>query len=335
MSVPQTMLAIKCSENGGPEVMEWSQHPVPLLNNHEVLIQVVTAGLNRADILQRQGRYPPPEGTTQIMGLEVAGVVAAIGCDVTQWKKGDHVCALLSGGGYAEYVAVHDGQCFQKPPHLSWAEAAALPEALITVWANLFELGDLKPHETVLFHGGSSGIGSFAIPMVKLWGAHIFVTAGSDEKCRACDSWGADLSINYKTHDFVEVIQRVTQGKGVDIVVDMVGGDYISRNLSLLSERGRHVSIATQQGKSATVDLRQIMQKRLIVTGSTLRSRTKDEKARLVNKVTENVVPWVIQGRLKPFIYKTLPIKNVGDAHKMMEIARHIGKIVLEVHPTL
>jgi len=336
MSLPLTMYAMSCPDAGGPpDVMRWEKRPVPALNEGDVLIRVVCAGVNRADILQRQGFYPPPEGASPVMGLEVAGIIVAVGGGVHGWKEGDQVCALLAGGGYAEYASAPQGQCLPKPAHLSWAEAAALPEGVITVWANIFELGQLKPSETVLVHGGSSGIGTLAIAMVKHYGARIFVTAKNDEKCRLCDQLGADLSINYMAHDFVDVIQRQTQGKGVNVVLDMVGGDYIARNLSILSFEGRHISIAASKGSAITLDLMPIIKKRLILTGSTLRARSKLEKARLVNEIALKIWPWVERSELKPFIYKTLPIKNGAEAHKMMEFGQHIGKMVLEVQPTL
>lgn len=335
MPLDSTMYAIECREAGGPENMAWVKHPVPALAADEVLIKVAAAGVNRADCLQRQGRYPPPEGASSIMGLEAAGRIVAIGPDVKAWKVGDDVCALLSGGGYAEYVTVPEGQCISKPVCLSWVEAAALLECMVTVWANIFETGALKPDEIVLVHGGSSGIGTTAIQLVKLFGAQIFITAGNDEKCAACDTLGANLSINYKAHDFVGVIERATKGRGVDIVLDILGGDYVNRNLMVLAPLGRHISIAIQQGKHATLDMRAIIQKRLILTGSTLRSRSKQEKARLVSAVAKKIWPWVEQGSFKPLIYKVLPIKNVGEAHKVMESSQHIGKIALEVQPAL
>lgn len=335
MVLSSTMYAIQCLETGKPEDMIWVKHPMPSVANDEVLVQVAAAGVNRADCLQRQGRYPPPEGASSIVGLEISGRIVAVGEAVTSWRIGDDICALLSGGGYAEYVAVPQGQCLPKPPHMSWAEAAVLPECLATVWSNVFEIGDLKPNEIALIHGGTSGIGTMAIQMIKLFGAQVFVTARSDEKCAACDALGANLSINYKVHDFVSVIEHATKGRGVNVVLDMVGGDYVNRNLLVLAPLGRHVSIAFLQGRHATLDMRAIIQKRLTVTGSTLRARTKAEKAKLVASVTEKVWPWVVQGHLKPLIYNVWPIKNALEAHKVMESGQHIGKMALEVLPAL
>ena len=329
------MFSIICSEPGSPEVMQWGHSPVPDISGDEVLIQVAAAGVNRADCLQRQGRYPPPEGVSATLGLECAGVVVAKGSRVTEWTEGDRVCALLSGGGYAQYVAVPQGQVLPIPDGLSWAGAAALPEAIVTVWANVFEDGKLKPEETLLVHGGSSGIGTTAIQMVRLSGAGVMVTAGNDEKCAACDRLGASLSINYKAHDYVDAVARATKGCGVDIVLDMLGGEYVGRNLLTLAPLGRHISIATQHGKTAAVDMRLVMQKRLTLTGSTLRGRSPAEKARLVARVRDKIWPWVTNGSFKPLIYKEVSIKNASGAHKMMESGQHIGKIVLEVQPDL
>jgi putative PIG3 family NAD(P)H quinone oxidoreductase len=263
--------------------------------------------------------------------MEIAGEVVAVGGNVRRWKVGDRLCALLSGGGYAQYATAHEGLCLAIPPHLSMVEAAVLPEAIVTVWANVFETAGLSPGETILVHGGASGIGTTAIQMVKLHGAKIFVTAATDEKISACRKLGADLAINYKTEDFVSVVDRETAGRGVDVVLDMVGGDYIVRNLACLAQHGRHVSIATQKGREATIDLRLVMQKQLTLTGSTLRGRNVGQKARLVREVEGKVWPWVTSGAFKPLIYMVYPIKNAAGAHKMMESGAHIGKIALEV----
>jgi NADPH:quinone reductase len=330
-AIPQTMHAIICSSFGAPEVMQWTERPVPQPADNEVLIKVAAAGVNRADTMQRQGKYPPPPGASDIMGMEVSGEILALGTKASRWKIGDKVCALLAAGGYAEYAVAPEGQCLPVPSNISMTEAAVLPEALITVWANLFESGALKPGETALVHGGSSGIGTTAIQMVKLFGAKIFVTVGTNEKAEACKKLGADLVINYKTEDFVTVIERATNKRGVDVVLDMVGGDYIARNLLALAPLGRHVSIATQQGKPSTIDMRLVMQKRLTITGSTLRSRSGGEKARLVHEIEKQVWPWVVSDALKPLIHHAYPIKNVAEAHKMMESSAHIGKIALEV----
>lgn len=311
--------------------MQWLEQPMPVPQAGDVLIKVAAAGINRADILQRQGKYPPPPGCSDIIGLEVSGEVVALGPMTSRWKIGDKICALLSDGGYAEYVAVSERQCLPVPPDLSLIEAAALPEAVTTVWANLFEAAALKPHESVLVHGGTSGIGSTAIQMVKLFGAKIFVTAGSEEKCAACCAIGADLAVNYKTEDFVAVIEKATGGRGIDVVLDIVGGDYVARNLSILAPGGRHVSIATQGGRQASIDIGQVMRKKLMLTGSTLRHRPSAEKARLLAQIEAKIWPNVLSGNLKPLIYNVFPIKNAAAAHKVMESGAHIGKIVLEV----
>jgi NADPH2:quinone reductase len=321
------MRAILCPS---PDSMLWGESPTPSPSAGEVLVKVAAAGINRADLLQRQGKYPPPAGASEIMGMEVSGEIAALGAGVSRWIIGDRVCALLSGGGYAEYAAVPEGQCLPVPPDLSLRDAAGLPEAVVTVYANLFEAAGLKAGETALVHGGGSGIGTTAIQMAKLAGAKIFVTVGSEEKAEACRKLGADLVVNYKAEDFVEAAARATGGQGVDVVLDMIGGDYVPRNLAALAPFGRHVSIATQRGRTAEIDIRLVMQKRLIITGSTLRARPAPEKARLVAEVDRKIWPWVVSGRLKPLIYRSYTIKNVAEAHKMMESGAHIGKILLE-----
>jgi len=325
------MHAIEIRAPGGPEMLQWVECPMPQPAANEVLIKVAAAGVNRADILQRQGNYPPPEDAGDILGMEVAGEIAAVGAAVKRWKIGDRICALISGGGYAEYAKAPAEQCLPIPKQLSFIEAAGLPECLITVWTNIFETGHLQPGEAVLVHGGSSGIGTTAIQMVKAYGANVFVTAGSKEKCEACRKLGADLAINYKREDFVAAIERETQKRGVDVVLDMIGGDYVARNLALLTPQGRHVSIAVQGGKSATIDLWAIMRKRLTLTGSTLRHRSRTEKAQLMRRVEEKAWPWVMEDKVKPLIYKVFPVKNAAEAHKALESGSHIGKIVLEV----
>lgn len=325
------MRAIVCRGHGGPEVLQWTECPVPLVAPGEVLIKVKAAGLNRADIYQRQGRYPPPQGASALLGMECSGEIAAVGAGVKRWKVGAKVCALLAGGGYAEYVNVPEGQVLPVPDNVSLVDAAALPECLVTVWANVFETGAFKPHETILVHGGSSGIGTAAIQMVKIYGGSIIVTAGSDEKCDACRKLGADLVINYKTEDFVGIIERETDLGGVNVVLDMIGGEYLDKNLLVMAPFGRHISISTQQGPKAMLDLRIVMKKRLVLTGSTIRARPPEEKARLVKAIEEKVWPWVISGQYKPLIHKVFPIKEAAEAHKVMESSAHIGKMVLEV----
>lgn len=325
------MKAILCRGYGEPEVMDWVESPMPEPADDEVLIKVSCAGVNRADLLQRQGKYPPPDGASHIIGMEVSGEVAAIGINVKRWKLGDKVCALLSGGGYAEFAVAHETHCLPVPENISMVEAASLIETIATVWANVFQTAGLETGETILVHGGSSGIGTTAIQLAKIFGAIIFVTAGSDEKCMACEELGADLAINYRAEDFVAAIRTATNNYGVDVVLDMIGGDYVPRNLSVLAPFGRHVSIATQKGKDILIDMRQIMMKRLTLTGSTLRSRSTEEKGLLVHEIEEKIWPYVISGRFKSLIYKALPIKNAAEAHKLMESSQHIGKIVLEV----
>jgi NADPH2:quinone reductase len=303
--------------------------PIPVAD--EVLIKVAAAGLNRADIMQRQGKYPPPPGAPDILGMEVSGTVAAIGANVTRWKVGDRVCALLGGGGYAEYAAVYEGHCLPLPTSRGLTEAAGLIEAMVTVHANLFESGCLKAGDTALVHGGASGIGTMAIQMAKQAGSSIAVTVGSAEKVEACYDLKADFVINYHSEDFVIGVLRATNRRGVQVVLDMVGGSYVDRNLQALAIGGRHVSIATQLGHKAEIDMRLVMQKQLVLTGSTLRARSREEKARLISEVQEKHWPHVVSGAIKPVIYTALPLKNAAEAHKMMESGVHIGKIVLEV----
>ena len=329
--MPEIMHAITFASPGGPEVLQWTQQAKPAPGVEDVLIKVAAAGLNHADLLQRKGKYPPPPGAPDILGMEVAGEVVATGADVTRWSIGDKVCALISGGGYAEYAVAPAAQCLPIPPDLTFTQAAALPESIATVWANVFEAGALKPGETLLAHGGASGIGVAAIQMAKLFGAKIFVTVRNAEKAEACHKLGANYVIDYPNADFVEVIDKHTGGRGVDVVLDMVGGDYINRNLTALAQQGRHVSIATQQGKMAQVDIGMVMRKRAVLTGSTLRGRSAQEKARLMHEVKLKAWPWVVSGALKPLIHKVYQIKDAAEAHKMMESGAHIGKIVLEV----
>lgn len=297
-----------------PGLLAPTQRPVPVAKSGEVLIRVAAAGVNRPDLLQRIGKYPPPPGITDIPGLEVAGEIVG---------TGERVCALLAGGGYAEYVVAPAGQCLPVPRNLSMVEAAALPETVFTVWNNVFLRGQLKPGETLLVHGGSSGIGTTAIQMAKALGAKVFVTAGSDEKCAACLNLGADKAINYKTHDFVK------EASGVDVILDMVGGDYVPRNLECLNPDGRHVSIASMNGAKAEIDIRTIMQKRLILTGSTLRPRPVAEKEDLARGILETVWPWIEAGKLKPLIHATFPLDQAQKAHDMLESGQIAGKIVL------
>ena len=304
---------------------------IPEPKKGELLIRVQAAGVNRPDIMQRQGLYPPPPGASAVLGLEVAGEVAETGRGVTDWAVTDKVCALTNGGGYAEYVTVPAGQCLPVPAALAADEAAALPETFFTVWANVFELGALKAGESLLVHGGSSGIGTTAIQMAKSSGAKVFTTAGSEAKCEACRRLGADIVINYHQQDYVEVIQTTTGGKGVDVILDMVGGDYVDRNFKAASLGGRIVNIAFMRGSRVEVDMLPVLFKRLIVTGSALRPRSASEKAAIAQKLRQNIWPLIERGDIKPLIAARFPLKDAPEAHRLMESGKHIGKIILAV----
>ncbi|MFN3727811.1 MAG: NAD(P)H-quinone oxidoreductase [Allosphingosinicella sp.] len=325
------MNAIDPAEPGGPEVLELVRRPVPKPGPGEVLIKVAAAGVNRPDVLQRRGLYPPPPGAPSVPGLEVAGTVAALGKGVTTLEPGQPVCALLAGGGYAEYAVAPAGQCLPVPDALTMIEAAAMPETLFTVWTNLFERAYARDGETVLVHGGTSGIGTMAIALAKLFGLKILVTCGSDEKCARAEALGADGAINYREQDFAEAVKDFTGGRGVDIVVDMVGGDYFSRNLACLADDGRHVSIAVQRGAEADLNLFDIMRRRLTITGSTLRPRSAEFKSLVAQELLASVWPHVEEGQLKPVIDATFPLDAAADAHRRMEAGEHIGKIVLTI----
>jgi NADPH2:quinone reductase len=329
--IPSDMTVIEIREPGGPEVLTPVRRPVPHPASGEILIKVQAAGVNRPDLMQRGGNYPPPPGASDIPGLEVAGTVAALGQGVTGWAVGDAVCALLAGGGYAEYAAVPALQCLPLPDGLTMVEAAALPETLFTCWTNLVDGGHLAAGQTVLIHGGSSGIGTTGIQLAKGLGARVFVTAGSAAKCDACLKLGADLAIDYKAEDFVAAVKAATGKHGVDVVLDMVGGDYIRRNIEILAQGGRHVSIATQGGVEATIPIFRVMQKRLVLTGSTLRPRSPAEKGVIADALHRTVWPMIAAGRLKPLIHGTFPLERAGEAHRALEDGDHIGKIVLSV----
>ncbi|BCJ90246.1 NAD(P)H quinone oxidoreductase [Terrihabitans soli] len=331
MSVPATMTAIEISTPGGPEGLTPTTRPVPQPGKGEVLIEIHAAGINRPDVLQRMGKYEPPPGTTDIPGLEVAGVIAALGEGVSEFKLGDKVCALLAGGGYAEYVTAPAAQVLPVPGSLSMVEAACLPETFFTVWSNVFDRGRLKAGENFLVHGGSSGIGTAAIPLAKAFGAKVFTTAGSAEKCAACVELGADRAINYKDEDFVEVIKAETGGKGVDVVLDMVGGDYVGRTVSVMAVDGRHVSIAFLQSPKITLNFFPVMTKRLTLTGSTLRARSVADKKAIADQLRDKVWPLIASGKIAPKLYKTFPLKEAAAAHALMESSQHIGKIALLV----
>jgi putative PIG3 family NAD(P)H quinone oxidoreductase len=329
--LPDEMDAIDPEQAGGPELLVPVRRPVPRAGPGELLIRVAAAGVNRPDLLQRRGAYPPPPGAPTIPGLEVAGTVAATGEEVPGELIGQRVCALIAGGGYAGYAVAPVGQCLPVPPALSLVEAAAMPETMFTVWTNLFERAYAMEGETALVHGGTSGIGTMAISLADLFGLRIIVTCGSDEKCRRAEELGAAHAINYRQEDFVEAVMRLTGGAGVDIVLDMVGGDYLSRNLACLAEDGRHVSIAVQRGATAEVDIARIMMRRLTLTGSTLRPRTTAFKALVADELARAVWPHVEAGKLKPVIDSTFPLARAADAHRRMEAGEHVGKIVLEV----
>jgi len=328
-SVPQQMTAIDPEVPGGPEVLTPVQRPVPQPGAGEVLIRVAAAGVNRPDVVQRLGAYPPPPGVTTIPGLEVAGEVVAIGAGVPDELLGQPVCALIAGGGYAEYAVAPVGQCLSVPAALTMVEAAAIPETLFTVWTNLFERGYASEGETALVHGGTSGIGTMAISLCNLFGVRVVVTAGSDDKVAACLAHGADHAINYKSEDFVARVKEITGGRGVDVVLDMVGGDYVARNIRCMADDGRHVSIAAQGGMQASVPVFEIMRRRLTLTGSTLRARDTAFKALVADELARNVWPHVEAGKLKPVIDRTYPLADAAEAHRHMESGAHMGKIVL------
>ena len=330
--LPAEMTVIEISTPGGPYVLMPVKRPVPKPAPGELLIAVAAAGVNRPDLMQRQGNYPPPPGASDIPGLEAAGTVAVLGEGVTGFKIGDQVCALLAGGGYAEYVSVPAAQCLPLPEGLTMVEAAALPETLFTCWTNLLDGGQLKAGDTVLIHGGASGIGTTGIQLAKALGATVFVTAGSPEKCDACRKLGADLAIDYKAEDFVPAVKQVAGKRGVDIVLDMVGGDYIRRDIEVLGTGGRHVSIAVQGGPEATIPIFKVMQKRLILTGSTLRPRSPAEKGKIAEALHKTAWPMIAAGKIKPIIHATYPLNKAAEAHRVLESGDHIGKIVLTVN---
>jgi NADPH2:quinone reductase len=324
------MTAIGIRAPGAPDVLEPQQREVPKPGAGEILVKVLAAGVNRPDVMQRQGLYPPPPGASDIPGLEIAGEVVALGNGARRWKLGDRVMALVSGGGYAEYCVAHESHALPMQT-LSPVEAGAIPETFFTVWHNVFQRGALKSGETLLVHGGSSGIGTTAIQLAKNFGARVFVTAGSDDKCDACKKLGADLAINYKTQDFVAETKKATNDKGADLILDMVGGDYIPRNYEAAAVEGRIVQIAFQRNPKVEVDFRRIMLKRLHHTGSTLRARAVPDKAAIAKAVEENALPLIVAGKVKPIIFKTFPLKDAAGAHALMETSAHIGKIVLTV----
>lgn len=329
--IPATMTAIGWDAPGGPEVLRPESVPIPVPGPGQVLVKVAFAGVNRPDVIQRQGFYPPPPDASPLPGLEVSGQVVAMGEGVTWPFTGTMVCALVAGGGYAEYCIAEAAQCLQVPTGLSMAEAAAIPETLFTVWHNVFERGMAAPGETILVHGGTSGIGSMAVLLGKLFGVTVIVTAGGSEKCAQALQIGAAHAIDYKAADFVDEVKRITAGRGVDMVLDMVAGDYVARNLKCLADDGRHVTIAVQGGVKAELNMAEVMRRRLTLTGSTLRPRSKAFKAALASEIRETVWPLVATGELRPIMDRTFALAEASAAHARMEEGSHIGKIVLAI----
>jgi NADPH2:quinone reductase len=331
MNIPATMRAVEITEPGKPEVLKLGTRPMPQPKAGEVLVRVAAAGVNRPDVLQRQGHYPVPPGASDIPGLEIAGTVVALGVGVSGWKPGDALCALVQGGGYAEYCTAPAPQCLPIPNGLTPAEAASLPETFFTVWSNVFDRARLAPGETFLVQGGSSGIGVTAIQMVKALGHQVFATAGSPQKCDACLELGADRAINYKTEDFVAVVKEATGGRGVNVILDMVGGEYVDRELKCLADDGRIAIIAMLGGAKATINLNEVLRRRLTITGSTLRPRPVEFKGAIAQNLRQKVWPLIADGAIKPVIYRMFPLAEAAQAHALMESSTHIGKIVLTV----
>ena len=331
--LPATMAVVEIAQPGPPEALRPGRRPLPRPGPGEVLIRVAAAGVNRADVMQRQGKYPPPPGASDLPGLEVAGRIVAVGSGVGEWQVGDEVCALVTGGGYAEYCLAPGPQCLPLPRGLDMVQAAALPETFFTVWTSVFERGRLAAGETLLVHGGSSGVGTAAISLARAFGARVFVTAGSAEKCAACERLGAERAINYRTEDFVEVVRERTGGRGVDVILDMVGGDYVPRNIEALAMDGRLIVIALPGGARAEVDLLKVLHRRLTLTGGSLRVRTVEQKGAIARALEEHVWPLLESGRVAPVVHATFPLAEAAAAHRLMESSAHIGKIVLVVPP--
>jgi putative PIG3 family NAD(P)H quinone oxidoreductase len=323
------VIAIEIRAPGGAEVLVPVERATPLPGPGEVLIKVAAAGVNRPDVFQRLGRYAPPPGVSDIPGLEVAGTVEQVAQGVTEWRAGNPVCALVAGGGYAEYCVAPAPQCLPPPRGLDMVAAGAIPETFFTVWTNVFERGRLRPGESLLVHGGSSGIGTTAIQLARAWGARVFATAGSAEKCAACERLGAERAINYHETDFSAVVRELTGGKGVDVVLDMVGGDYFARNVNVLAIEGRLVEIATLHGVKAELNIQTIMGRRLTITGSTLRPRSVAEKGAIAAALRQHVWPLLESGMVKPIVHATFPLRAAAEAHRVMESGTHIGKLVL------
>lgn len=328
-----TMRAVEIAQPGGPEVLRIARRPVPKPGEKEVLIQVAAAGVNRPDVLQRKGGYPPPPGASDIPGLEVAGTVVETGRNVRRWKSGDQICALITGGGYAEYAAAPAEQCLPVPRGLSVVEAAGLPETFFTVWINVFDRARLASGETLLVQGGSSGIGVTAIQMARALGHRVFATAGSEQKCRACEALGAERCINYRTEDFSKVVREATGGRGVDVILDMVAGDYVPRELACLADDGRLVLIAFLGGSKTMLDMNDILRRRLTLTGSTLRPRPVAVKAAVARALEEKIWPLIERGAIKPVVHAVFPLDKAHEAHALMESGAHVGKIILEAKP--
>ena len=331
MTIPKTMRAVTIREPGEPAVLVETSTPVPDIASRDVLIKVAAAGVNRPDVLQRQGLYPVPPGASPLPGLEVAGKVVATGQDVRRWREGDTVMALTHGGGYAEYCTANDDHCLAIPQCLSAIEAAAIPETYFTVWYNVFVRGRLTAGETLLVHGGSSGIGTTAIQLAKAFGSTVITTAGSDDKCRFCEELGADMAVNYRAGDWPQIVSDFTGGRGVDVLLDMVAGPYMQKNLDSMALDGRYVIIAFLQGPTAELNLRVVLGRRLTITGSTLRPQSVAEKAAIAAGIARDVLPLLNDGRVRPVIDSTFPLQNAAAAHELMESSRHMGKIVLTV----
>ena len=329
ITIPAQMHHIAMEAPGGPEVLVLATGPVPRPATGEVLIRVAAAGINRPDILQRTGNYPPPPGASPILGLEVSGTVVALGAEVTGWHEGDAVCALVAGGGYAEYCVAPAPQCLPVPKGVALVDAAGLPETFFTVWTNVFDRGRLAAGESFLVHGGSSGIGTTAIQLARAFGARVFATAGSPEKCAVCRDLGAERAIDYRQEDFVAILKEATQGRGVDVILDMVGGPYVEKNLRSLALEGRLVQIAFLQGSKVTLDLAHLMMRRQTITGSTLRPRPVAEKAAIARNLRDKVWPLIEAGKVRPVIDRTFPLAEAAAAHRLMESSAHIGKILL------
>jgi putative PIG3 family NAD(P)H quinone oxidoreductase len=328
---PAQMTVVGISKPGGPEVLLPETRSVPVPGPGEILVKVTAAGVNRPDVAQRSGAYPPPPGASDLPGLEISGEVVALGTGASKHKLGDKVMSLVAGGGYAQYCIAQDAQAMTVPPTLSMLQAGAIPETLMTVWHNVFERGGLRPGETLLIHGGSSGIGTMAIQLAKAFGSRVIVTVGSKDKADACLKLGADRAINYKAEDFVAEVKTATNNAGANVILDMVGGDYIDRNYDAAAVDGRILQIATLGGAKATVNIARLMVKRLIHTGSTLRPRSNADKAAMVAAIEAKVMPLLSEGRVKPLIDSTFPLEKAADAHRRMETSEHIGKIVLAV----